>query len=184
MLPIFEFYIDNLTGVSKMSLVDEPAVEVDFLHFNKEEVEMKFTIDDEQRIVFGVAMRADYPIYRRDNKYGEYYIQFSKETVKACAEKFLIEKHNEDVNTNHSTDVKGVHLIYSFIKDSDKGLSPKGFEEIEEGSWFTAYKVDNDDVWNKVKNGEFNGFSVEVNGFIEEVKEVDEIDEFVNQLLN
>lgn len=183
MIKLYNFYIDKNSGVSKMSLVDSPAVESDFLKFEKESETMLFALDEEERVVFGVAMRADYPIYRRDSKRGEYYVQFSKETVKACAEKFLVENHNEDVNTNHKTDVEGVHLIYSFIKDENKGISPVGFEDIENGSWFTAYKIENEDVWKDVRDGKFNGFSVEINGFVEEAEEVDEFDKFINEYL-
>lgn len=65
------------------------------------------------------------------------------------------------VNLEHSVDTEGVYLIQSFIKNSEAGINPVGFEDIENGSWFTAYKVENEDVWQKIKSGELNGFSIE-----------------------
>ena len=40
-------------------------------------------------------------------------------------------------------------------------MPPMGFEEVADGSWFVSYLIDNEDVWSKVKSGEFKGFSVE-----------------------
>ena len=71
-------------------------------------------------------------------------------------------------------------MIQSFIKDADKGIDPKGFESVSNGSWFTAYKVENDKVWESIKSGEFKGFSVE--GLFE-LEEYDELDELINEIL-
>ena len=37
----------------------------------------------------------------------------------------------------------------------------KGIEDEPDGSWFGSFKVENDEVWAKVKAGQFKGFSVE-----------------------
>lgn len=181
MIKLYNFYIDGNTGVSKMSLVEQPAVDVDFLKFKKQETEMRFSADEEKRVVFGVAMRPNYPMFRMDNIRGEFYVQFDRETIKKCSEQFMKEGHSADVNLNHLEDTNGVYLVETFIKDSDKGICPKGFEDIEDGAWFTAYKVENDDVWEKVKAGDFKGFSVEINGYIEEAE--DEIEKFIKEII-
>lgn len=169
MIPIFEAQIvDQQDGIFKISLVDAPAVESNFLFFNKEDKELKFSIqDEEQHIVFGVLMRADYPIYRYSTQFGEYYIKYSKETIKKMAEKMLADGTHNNINLQHEdgTDVDGVNLVEVFIKDEANGISPVGFEHIEDGSLFTKYKVDNEAVWASIKDGTFMGFSLE--GFFE-----------------
>lgn len=184
MLPIYDIILGNADGVQIMSLVEYPAVESDFLAFEKQEP-MKFMFDDEQHIVFGCALRANYPIYRFDNRRGEYYVRFSPETIKDLYEKFMIEKRVDTVNLDHNTMIEGVHLIQSFIKDTEKGIDPIGFEDVSNGSWFTAYKILNDEVWDRVKAGEFRGFSVEGYFELEEPDEPkDAIEELIDEILN
>jgi hypothetical protein len=165
MIPIFEAQIlDQQDGIFKISLVDAPAVESNFLFFNKEDKALKFSIEDEeQHIVFGVLMRADYPIYRFSPQYGEYYIKYTKETIKKMAEKMLADNTHNNINLQHTdgTDVNDVHLVEVFIKDEANGISPVGFEHIEDGSLFTKYKVENAEIWQSIKDGTFQGFSLE-----------------------
>lgn len=181
-LPIYNILLDNAEGIQIMSLVESPAVESDFITFSKEE--LKFSINEEENIVFGCALRANYPIYRVSPQIGEYYVVFSKEVIKQLYEKFLIEERVSEVNLEHTYKTDGVHLIQSFIKDIDKGINPKGFEEVEDGSWFCAYKVTNKEVWDQVKEGKFKGFSVE--GFfnlqLDEPK--DEFESLIDEILD
>ena len=79
-LPLYQIELGEAKGLTKMSLVDWPAVESNFLAFS-EQKELKFSYDDEQRIILGVALRADYPIYRNDIN-GEYFVNFSKDVIK------------------------------------------------------------------------------------------------------
>lgn len=180
MLPIYNIVLGDCEGLTKMSLVEYPAVESDFLKFNKEE-ELKFSIDEEQHVIFGCALRANYPIYRRDRIRGEFYVVFDKEVIKELSEKFLKENKTHKVNLEHDKDTDGVYLISSFIKDKEKGINPLGFEDVEDGSWFCSYKVENEEVWNQVKEGKFRGFSVEV--FCELEEKENTLDGLVDELL-
>lgn len=163
-IPVFDACIDNIEdGIYRISLVDDPAVESKFMFFSKQK-EMKYSIqDEEKRLVSGVLMRADFPIYRYDEDFGEYYIRYTKETIRGMAEKMMVDNTFNNVNIMHEdgTDVEGVNLVELFIKDSSKGISPAGFPEIEEGSLFATYKVNNDEIWGKIKDGTFMGFSIE-----------------------
>lgn len=183
-LPIYKILIGEAEGIQKMSLVDTPAVESDFLKFEKQE-EMKFSIDEEQHVVFGCALRCNYPIYRNSPVMGEYYVVFDADNINKMYEKFMCNPNK--VNLQHQVDTNGVYLIQSFIKNTAKGINPVGFEDIEDFSWFCAYKVENEAVWEMVKKGEFNGFSIEGTFELEEVKEPvkcekDLIDEILEQL--
>lgn len=180
-LPIYNIVLGNAEGIQMMSLVDYPAVETNFLAF-EEQKEMKFSVNEEEHIVFGCALRADFPIYRFD-RMGEYYVVFTKEVIKQLYEKFLTENLMNNVNLNHDKNTTGVYLIQSFIKDTEKGINPTGFEECADGSWFCAYKVTNEEVWSEIKQGKFNGFSVEVFCDLERhIEETDLIDEILNEI--
>lgn len=172
--------IDESTGFDKISLVDFPAVESDFLKFKKEENEkeakeerMTFAVsDEEKRLIFGVVMRADFPILRL-NQYGdEFYIVFEKELIREISERAFVSGAVNQINLMHAFDVEGVRPVQMFLKDSVKGVSPKGFETIEEGSLFGEFHVLNDDVWAKVKDGTFRGFSIEGGFTLEEKEEI------------
>lgn len=183
-LPIYKITRDGMDGITKMSLVEFPAVESDFLKFAEQE-SLKFSIDEEEHIVFGCALRCDFPIYRCDRK-GEYYVVFDKDNIQDLYQKFMYDKRGSEVNLEHNTDVDDVYLIQSFIKNTEKGLNPKGYENVSDGSWFVAYKVDNEDVWNEVKNGEYKGFSVECIAALdfEGDEPEDEIEQMINDIIN
>lgn len=150
-------------GMKKISLVDAPAVEADFLAFAKETA-MRYAVQDEDRhLVRGVIMRADFPIYRYSKKTGKYYIIYSPETIREMAEKYLVEGRQNNVNLQHKegTDVDGVNLVQFFLKDTAAGVSPAGFEDIEDGSLFGEFHIENEDVWAGIKDGTYKGFSLE-----------------------
>jgi len=143
----------------------------------------KFAIQDEdKRIVSGVAMVADMPIYRRDAIRGEYYVVFDKESIFKIAKKWARSNKYDSVNAHHKTPIEeGVSLFESYIVDRERGvMPPKGYEDVADGSWFVSYLIDNDDVWAKVKAGEFKGFSVE--GVFDFVSEVDEEMKVIEEL--
>ena len=164
-LPVYRLDInefDDETGIEFVSLVETPAIQKDFLAFA--EIAQRFEIkDEEKRIVTGAAMIADLPIYRRDDVRGEYYVVFDKESIFKIAKKWARGNKYDAVNANHNTPIAdGVSLFESYIIDRERGvMPPKGFEEVADGSWFVSYLIDNDEVWAKVKSGEFKGFSVE-----------------------
>lgn len=121
-------------------------------------------VNEEQRIISGPLMLADDLIYRKNEKMGEHYVKFSADTIKAISIKFAKKKYQNHVNLMHDPEkkVKGVTMFESFLVDSKRGIQPmKGFEGVADGSWFGSFYVENMDVWNQIKKGEFKGFSVE-----------------------
>lgn len=178
-LPVYRIAVDDdVEGMTKVSLVDLPAVEVDFISLKKAEParQLYAVQDEERRLVRGVLLRADYPIYRKNIKFGEFYIVFEKETIRELAEQYLTDGRANAVNQMHAqdSDVTGVNLVQWFIKDSAAGVNPAGFDEVEEGSLFAEYHVENDDVWEKIKDGTFKGFSIECTTYYEPVAEGEE----------
>lgn len=160
-LPIFQANVDEEgTGMFVVSLVEEPAVEVSWQLFDKAKQTFKVENPDLQ-LITGVVMLADTPIYRYDPTYGEYYIVFSKDTIEKMVQKFFKEGYQENVDNDHTFNlIDGIELQQAFIKDTEKGISPKGFEDVPDGSLFFTYKVTSDELWEKVRTGSWTGFSL------------------------
>ena len=166
-LPIYTLVLKDdaeESGVNYVALVDEPAIEQNWFAFAKEQ-QFKFAVmDEERKIITGPLMIADLPIYRRSEAMGEFYVVFDKGQIELMVQKFFKMGYQSNVNEMHdpSKIVDGVTMFESFIVDEQRGIQPpNGFENITEGSWFGSYKVDNEEVWAKVKDGSFMGFSVE-----------------------
>ena len=164
-IPVYNAILsDEDTGMFKISLVDEPAVMSNFVAFDKAKKPLIYAIaNEEKRIVRGVVMRADFPIYRYDKDFGEYYIIYKADTIREMAEKYLLESRQNDVNLMHEegSDVDGVQMVQYFIKDTDAGVNPTGFDDIADGSLFAEFHIVNDEVWEQVKDGTFKGYSLE-----------------------
>lgn len=164
-LPVYEALVtDDETGMMRVSLVDAPAVDSDFIKLAKDRPAQMYRVENEERhLVRGVIMRADYPLFRRDDNYGEYYVIYRADTIRRMAEKYLAESRQNDVNVMHEdgSDVEGVRMVQWFIKDTAAGISPEGFGDIEDGSLFAEYHVTNADVWDSIKDGTYKGFSLE-----------------------
>lgn len=164
-LPVFNALVDSEdTGVFKISLVTDPATEVDFVYFDKDKQVEKFSIANEQEhIVAGVIMLADTPIFRVTKDGFQYYINYTKDTLKIMAEKMIFDGVGSAVNIQHTdgTDVNGVNLQQLFVIDRDKGVNPSFFSEVPDGSLIGYYKVNNQDVWDMIENGDVLSFSLE-----------------------
>jgi hypothetical protein len=164
-LPIYKCIIDENVDspveVEFMALVDKPAIEKNFMAFKGQ---LKFNLDEDKRIVSGPAMLADMLIYRNDDKLGEYYTTFDKTSISNIVQKFFKKGYIKNFNLMHDANQKtsDVTIFESFITDEARGIKPmKGFEDAKDGSWFISAKVDNEEIWNKIKAGEIKGFSVE-----------------------
>lgn len=161
MSEIKNIILDNLAqydGIFALSFVNSPAVDSDFKWFEK------IQFNEEKQCVTGCILRADYPILRMDKQGNPYYITFTKHVIKQIAEKYFIDDKQNLTNTNHGLDyTKDNHLVEWFIKDSEKGINPVGFENIADGSLFATYHISDETIWNGIKSGKLNGYSVEGN---------------------
>ena len=154
---------DFETGLNAISLVEYPAVEVDFLAFAKDESAVLQFADEERHIITGIALLADTPIYRIAPDGTEYYVRFTKDCIRQLVEKYFKFGLTNSVNIEHKDNqfVDGVTMLESYIIDKERGICPNEFASAPDGSWAVSYKVNNLDVWNKIKSGEVKGFSVQ-----------------------
>lgn len=166
MLPFYKMILNkDSKGMDFIALVDSPAHMKSFQHFNKND-RVKYHFNEEKRIVTGVAIAVGLPIYRNDNEIGEHYVVFEEKETLEIAQKMFKNNYLHNVNEMHNSNknVKGMTLFESYFIDESKGKTvPDLFknQNLKDGSWIVSYKVDNDQVWNDIKNGKHVGFSIE-----------------------
>jgi len=160
-LPIYNAEIkDERDGIIAISFVEEPAVESNFMLFGKQ-IPLFFA-NEEKRNILGVIMRADFPIYRRDKDGNEFYITYSADTIAKMAQKYFVSGAVNMTSTDHSGEaLDGVSLVQWYIKDTDKGIVPNGFDDVNDGSLFAEFHIENEELWTACKKGTFKGFSLE-----------------------
>ncbi len=164
-IQLFELVVeddDKEAGVFANSFVKSPAIERDFVFFNKQG-EIKFqAIDNEKRLVAGPLLIPGKKIARMDEELGFYNVFFTAETIEKIARKFMKNKYNGEVTVEHDRKVNDVYLTESWlVEQSSKDKSNLYGFTLPKGSWFGIYKVDNEKVWQDVKDGKYSGFSIE-----------------------
>ena len=162
-LETIELFIDeNIeeNGVEALSLVKFPAIEENWVALNKHKIEFK-AIDEEKRIIIGLALVPDKLIFRKDGE-REYNITFSKETVKKAAHLYLKKLNNNNATLEHETEVKGVSVIESWMVEDPK-MDKTALYDLNpvEGAWAVVLGIDNDNVWAEITNGTYLGISIE-----------------------
>ncbi len=152
-------------GITAMGLVDMPAIEENWIALSKMHLAK---VDDERRMLYGPALIPDKQILRYDEKGEPYYVYFEKATVSAIAHQFFKKNLQHTTNLQHEIPVTGVTVVESWIKEGKQDKSIQlGLPELPDGTWFIGTKVDEDHVWNDVKEGKVRGYSIE--GFFNEV---------------
>jgi len=186
-LETIELFIDDedQSGIEAISLVEFPAIEENFVALSKHKIELK-TMDEEKRLVVGLALVPDKKIYRNNGGF-EYNITFSKDTVRKAAEKYLKSLKIHNATIEHEMEVDGVYLTESWIvEDVQKDKTALYDLNAPEGAWAVAMRIENDEVWQDVKAGKYLGFSIE--GIFNENQGWDEEDlsvmKKINQLLD
>lgn len=161
---IIELLIDETKdeyGINAVSVVRDPAIEENFVALNKHEVELK-QVDTEKRILMGAALIPNKQIYRR-NKDKEYYIFFSEETVRKASELFLMRSNQNNATYEHERKMlDGMSVVESWIIEDEKTDKSRLYNfNLPKGTWMISMKVNNDEVWQSVKDGDVKGFSIE-----------------------
>ena len=161
---IYELVIEdeNIDEVFAISLVEEPAIESNFVFFDKEKVQFA-AINDEKRLLMGPILIPDKKILRIDGEGKPYHVFFKPETIKKLSEMYLKKKYTDKSTLEHNAKIDGVTLVESWIKESDTQDKSALYKlNAPIGSWIGTFKVDNEDIWNNyVKTGEVKGFSIE-----------------------
>jgi len=161
-MDIVELFIDEndeVSGIEAISVVENPAIEENFIALKNQEFKLA-EVDKEKRILMGAALIPNKPIYRTNGEQ-EYYIYFSQATVRKASELFFIKGNQNNSTLEHQLELKGLTAVESWIVESEQDKSRMYDLNVPIGTWMVSMKVNNDDVWKKVKAGEVKGFSIE-----------------------
>ena len=163
-MKIIELILDEMQemmGIQAISIVENPAIEENFIALNKQEVQFAKK-DAEKRILMGAALIPNKPIYRKSGE-EEFYVYFTKETIRRASEMFFQNGNQNQSTLEHEAELQGLSVVESWIiEDEQKDKSRIYGLEMPVGTWMVSMKVNNDDVWNNyVKTGKVKGFSIE-----------------------
>ena len=164
-MEIIELVIDEneeLFGIEAISVVENPAIEEDFIALKNQDQIRLAEVSKEKRILMGAALIPDKPIYRKSDDH-EFYIFFSKDTVAKASQMFLQAGNQGQATMEHATEkLEGMTVVESWIiEDEVHDKSRKYGLDLPIGSWMVSIKCDNDKVWAKVKENKIKGFSIE-----------------------
>ena len=197
-MDVIELVIDDedAIGVEAISLVEHPAIEEDFIALKNQKTEFK-TIDKDKRIVVGLALIPNKPIYRKSGD-NEYYVFFSRKTVRKSAELYLKNHNSNNATLEHELKVDGVSVVESWIvEDVEKDKTALYGLNAVEGAWAVVMRINNEKVWQDVKKGIYKGLSIEgyfadkmerpkekIADFKEPIKEEVEAQELLSKIKN
>lgn len=164
---IYKIVINDLAeGVYGVSLVDDPANETEFIMLSKSQKKITLSTNEEKRLLTGVVLIPNQKILRKDENTGEeYYIVFEEKEIRELSENFFKNSNHKNSTINHITSqkVNGLTYVESWIVEdpmNDKS-NALGFSGLPKGTWIMSAKIDNDEIWEKAKNGEIKGFSID-----------------------
>ena len=164
-MKVIELFIDEegeLSGIDAISIVEQPAIEENFIAL-KEDIKVELAdVDKEKRILMGAALIPNKKIYRRNGE-EEFYIYFSEDTVRRASEMFLMKGNQNKSTLEHQAQLSGMSVVESWIIEDDKyDKSRKYGLKMPVGTWMVSMKVNNEEVWKDyVKTGKVKGFSIE-----------------------
>ena len=152
---------DEAIGVEAISVVENPAIESDFIALNNQEIKLA-EIDKEKRLLMGALLIPKKPIYRKSGE-DEYYIFFSEKTVAKASQMYLQNGNQSNSTLEHDAQLKDLTLVESWIvEDKQKDKTALYGLDVPVGTWMGSVKVENDEIWNNyVKTGKVKGFSIE-----------------------
>ena len=150
-------------AIDAISLVTSPAIEQDFVYFGKEKNNLTFAkVDEEKRMLISPALIPNKQIIRHNpNTNSDYYVYFSPDTVRKASELYLKHNNHHKATYQHQDRVSGVLTTESWIKEGDMDKSKMYGFDLPNGTWFVKMRIDNDELWEKIKAGELKGLSIE-----------------------
>lgn len=200
-IPLYNIVVnldDDSEYMSAISFVESPAVEYQFITFNKEKPQLKFSVDNElEHKVTSVVCLCDVPIYRYSPDFGEFYVKFDKTAIDNMIYKYSKLGLNNMVNLQHDENnfVDGCTMVEMYQVNRAKGILHKDFPNVPDYSLMATFKIENEEVWNDIINGKCNGYSLELYSSLEPTNEFietefekqqpeDETELFIDELLN
>lgn len=161
-LPLYDITLEDFEqGMYKISLVDKPAIEENFIYFSEvQKIEM-FSNDDKQEVV-GPIMIPNKEILRFSPENGYYYVRFTEETIKNIMYNYSKKGLFNAFGINHDYDTQDVVMLEVWMKESDNDKSKDYGYDLPNGTVFVKAKIESNELFKAIKEGEINGFSIEI----------------------
>ena len=160
-LPLYDITLEDFEqGMYKISLVDKPAIEENFIYFSKQSIEM--FANDEKREVVGPIMIPNKQILRQSADNGFYYVRFTEETIKDIMYNYSKKGLFNEFGIQHENDTTDVVMLEIWMKESNNDKSTDYGFDLPNGTVFVKAKIESDELFNAIKDGEINGFSIEI----------------------
>jgi len=160
-LPLYDITLEDFEqGMYKISLVDKPAIEENFIYFSKQSIEM--FANDEKREVVGPIMIPNKEILRQSPENGFYYVRFTEETIREIMYNYSKKGLFNAFGIQHENDTDDVVMLEIWMKESENDKSKDYGFDLPNGTVFVKAKIESDELFNSIKDGEINGFSIEI----------------------
>ena len=177
-LPLFDISLEDIAqGMYKISLVDKPAIEENFIYFN-EVKKIEMFSDQEKKEIVGPIMIPNKEILRFSPDMGYYYVRFTEQTIREIMYKYSKEGLFNAFGVNHSYDTDDVVMLEVWMKESDNDKSKDYGYDLPNGTVFVKAKIESDELFTAIKSGEINGFSIEIKADIKPTNNNEQMNEF------
>ena len=168
-LPLYDITLEDFEqGMYKISLVDKPAIEENFIYFSKTEVVEMFANDEKQEVV-GPIMIPNKQILRYSPENGYYYVRFTEETIRDIMYNYSKKGLFNEFGIHHEYDTQDVVMLEVWMKESDNDKSKDYGYDLPNGTVFVKAKIESSELFKAIKQGEVNGFSIEIQADIKPV---------------
>ena len=163
-MDIIELILDEeneeMVGIEAVSIVENPAIESDFIALADQEIKLA-KVDDEKRIVMGAALIPNKPIFRKRND-TMFYVYFSEDTVRRSSELFFQNGNQSNATLEHQMKANGLTVVESWIVEGEQDKSRIYSLDVPKGTWMISMKIEDEKLWSEIKEGKkYKGFSIE-----------------------
>lgn len=153
------------TSVFTISLVENPAIEENFIYLSKDKP-VNLSLNEEKRMIYSPVLIPDKEILRMSDTGEPYNIVFRAQTIQDIAQDYMTKKTTlSEWNLEHNPNAKleGVNVVENWIiKDENSGDHiALGFKGLPRGTWMQGVKITDDRVWKLVKENKVKGVSIE-----------------------
>ena len=127
---------------------------------------IKKSLNEEKRLATFLVLAPQDEDYTTSDLHGDWY---DLDTVEDACHSF--NRFCRKANLFHLVDTTAFEFVESYITEADMVL---GEEPIKKGSWLAKIYVNKSDagdlIWKSIKSGEFNGLSVQCEGFVSDIE--------------
>jgi len=158
-------------GVYALSVVENPAMEDMWIALAEHPQKIELAqVNEEKRLLLGAALIPNKRIYRNIDG-NEFEMFFTAETIEKLAHSFMRNQNNNNSSLEHELKLEGMSVVEAWtVENPETDKSANYGKTYPKGTWVTMMKVENEDMWSKVKNGEIKGFSIDALLGLEQVQ--------------